>query len=143
MIKSLIAPCLLIIIEQKKHKTKELKNKSTIDDETFISSKETSKIIWFINYSMASESFHIIKSIDFHVNKLAPENDTSESKNHFRLPFSHEDEDLPMHADVSAKTTTTRINNTNNVNLSNSAVHDTNSILIPSNTTATNNKSNH
>ena len=64
----------------KKHKTKELKNKSTIDDETFISSKETSKIIWFINYSMASESFHIIESIDFHVNKLAPENDTSESK---------------------------------------------------------------
>ena len=80
LIKSLIAPCLLIIIEQKKHKTKELKNKSTIDDETFISSKETSKIIWFINYSMASESFHIIESIDFHVNKLAPENDTSESK---------------------------------------------------------------
>ena len=44
---------------------------------------------------MASKNFPIIDSIDFHVNKLAPENDTSESKNDVLLIFPYEDKDLP------------------------------------------------
>ena len=44
---------------------------------------------------MASGNFSEINSIDFHVNKVATEHDTSESKNHV-------DEDLPTQAAVSA-----------------------------------------
>ena len=61
---------------------------------------------------MASKHFPVIDSIDFHVNKLVSENDTSESKNHVLLLFSYEDEDLPTQAAVSAATITTTINST-------------------------------
>ena len=36
----------------------------------------------------------IFPSIDFHVNKLVPENDTAESNNNALLPFPYEDDDL-------------------------------------------------
>ena len=85
---------------------------------------------------MTSESFHIIESIDFHVNKLAPENDTSESKNHVLLPIPYEDKYLATQAAVSTTATTTTINSINNVNKS-ITVNGTNSILIPSSTTTT------
>ena len=140
LIKSLIAPYTLITIEHKEHKTKELNSKSTIDDKTSINSKEISKT----NNNMASEGFRIIDSIDFHVNKLAPENDTSESKNHVLLPLRYEDEYLATQAAASTTTTTATINSTNSVNKNNSTLNDTNSILILSSTTttATNNKTN-
>ena len=51
---------------------------------------------------MASGNFSEINSIDFHVNKVATEHDTSESKNLVLLPFPNEDEDLPTQAAVSA-----------------------------------------
>ena len=51
---------------------------------------------------MASKHFPAIDSIDFHVNKLVPENKTAESKNHVLLPFPDEDEDLPTQAAVRA-----------------------------------------
>ena len=88
LIKSLIAPYTLSI-EHKEPKTKELKNKSTIDEKKSINSKQTSK-----TNNTTSEFFPVIDPIDFHVNKLVPENDTSESKNHVLLPFPYEDEDL-------------------------------------------------
>ena len=56
---------------------------------------------------MASKNLPVIDSIDFHVNKMAPGNDTSESKNHVLLPFPY--------AAVSDTTTTTTINSTNNI----------------------------
>ena len=91
---------------------------------------------------MASKNIPVIDSTDFHINKLAPENDTSEYKNHVLLPLPYEDKDLPTQAAVSATTTTTTINSTNNANTNNNTVYDTNSILIPSSTTttATNNR---
>ena len=36
---------------------------------------------------MASKGFPVIVSTGFHVNKLAPENDTLESENHGLFPF--------------------------------------------------------
>ena len=39
-----------------------------------------------------------------------PENDAAESNNNVLLPFSYEDEDLPIQAAVSATATTTTIN---------------------------------
>ena len=73
----------------------------------------------------------VTNSIDFHVTKLAPENDTPESKTHFLLPFPYEDEILRTQAAVS----------TNNANTNNNTVNDTNSILKPFTTaTATNNR---
>ena len=68
---------------------------------------------------MASKNFTAIDSIDFQVNKLVPESDTAESKNHALLPFPFEDEDLPTQAAVSATTTTTTINSRNNTNTNN------------------------
>ena len=53
-------------------------------------------------------------AIDFHVNKLASENYTSESKNLVLLPFSCDDEDLPTQPAVNETTTTTTINSRNN-----------------------------
>ena len=90
---------------------------------------------------MASKNFRAIDTIDFHANKLMPESDTAEFKNHVLLPFLYDDEDLPTQAAVTATTTTT-INSRNNVNTNNKTVSDTNSILIQSNTTttATNNR---
>ena len=81
-------------------------------------------------------------AIDFHVNKLASENYTSESKNLVLLPFSCDDEDLPTQPAVNETTTTTTINSRNNANTSNKTVNKTNSILITSSitTTATNNR---
>ena len=126
-------------------KTEELKNKSTTDHKNSINSKETYKT----NHNMASKNFpvidsHVISWIGFHVNKLAPENDTSESKYHVLLPFLYENEDLTKQAAVSATTTTTKINSRNNANTNNKTVNHTNSILIPSSTTttATNNRTN-
>ena len=86
---------------------------------------------------MASKNFPVIDSIDFHVNKLVLENYTSESKNHILLTFSHEDEDLPTQAALSVATTPTTINSTNNANINNNTVSNTNSILTPSSTTTT------
>ena len=97
---------------------------------------------------MASKGFPLFDSIDFHVNKLEPENDTSEFKSYVVLPFLCEDEDFislwgPTQAAASVTTTTT-INSTNNVHTNNNTANDTNSILIPSSTTttATNNRTN-
>ena len=56
LIKSLIAPYTLTL-EQKEHKTKELKNKSAIDEKNSISSKETSKT----NNNMVSKIFPVIR----------------------------------------------------------------------------------
>ena len=91
---------------------------------------------------MASKNFPAIDSIDFHVNKLVPENDTAASKTHVLLPFPFEDEVLPTQAAISATTTTATINSRNNANTNNNTVNNTNSILIPSSTTttATNNR---
>ena len=79
---------------------------------------------------MALKNFPAIDSIDFHVNKLVPENDTAESNNNVQLPFPYEDEDLPTQAAVSATTTIARINRRNNANINNNTVNDTNSIVI-------------
>ena len=98
LIKSLIPPYTLTI-EHKEHKTKELKNKSTIHDKSSINSKQ--------NSNKANNNMAAIDSIDFQVNKLVPESDTAESKNHVLLPFPYEDEDLPTQAAVTATTTTT------------------------------------
>ena len=87
-------------VEYKEHKTKNSKN-----------SKETSDL----HNNMASKNLPVIDSIDFHVNKMAPGNDASESKNHVLLPFPYDNEDLPTHAAVSDTTTTTTINSTNNI----------------------------
>ena len=137
LIALLIAPYTLTI-EHKEHKTKELKNKSTIHEKNSINSKQNSKA----NNNMASKNFPVIDSIDIHVNKLVPESDTAESKNHVLFPFPYEDKDLPTQAFVTATTTTTTINSRNNANTNNNTVKDTNSILIQSNatTTATNNR---
>ena len=91
---------------------------------------------------MSSKNVPAIDSIDFHVNKPVPKNDTAESNNNVLLPFPYEDEDLPTQAAVSATTTTTRINRRNNANTNNNTVNDTNSIVIQSTitTTATNNR---
>ena len=86
---------------------------------------------------MVSKTFPVIDSIDFHVNKLSPENDTSKSKNYVLLPFPSEDEDLPIEAAATATTITTTINSTNNGNTNNNTVSDINSILIPSSITTT------
>lgn len=87
---------------------------------------------------MALESFPVIVSIGFHVNKLAPEKDTLESENHGLFPFLYQDKDLPTGSPVSATTTTIEINSTNNANINNSTVNDnTNGILILSSTTTT------
>ena len=80
-----------ITIEHKERKTKELKNKSIIVEKNSINSNETSKI----NNNIASKIFPVIDSIGFHVSKLVPENDTSESKNHALLSFPYDYEDLP------------------------------------------------
>ena len=69
------------------------------------------------NANAASKNSPVINSIDFHVTKLAPENDTSESKNHILLPFPYEDEVLRTQAAVS----------TNNANTNNNTVKNTNS----------------
>ena len=133
----LIAPYTLTI-ERKEHKTKELKNKSTIHEKNSINSKQNSKA----NNNMTSKNFPVIDSIDIHVNRLVPESDTAESKNHVLLPFPYEDKDLLTQAVVTATTTTTIINSRNNANTNNNTVKDTNSILIQWNatTTATNNR---
>ena len=91
---------------------------------------------------MSSKNVPAIDSIDFHVNKPVPKNDTAESNNNVLLPFPYEDEDLPTQAAVSATTTTTKINSRNNANTNNNNVNDTNSIVIQSSitTTATNNR---
>ena len=137
LIALLIAPYTLTI-EHKEHKTKELKNKNTIHEKNSINSKQNSKA----NNNMASKHFPTIDSIDFHLNKLVPESDTAESKNHILLPFSYEDEDLSTQSALTVTTTTTTINSRNNANTNNNTVNDTNSILIESNTTtiATNNR---
>ena len=96
LIKSLITPYTLTI-EQKEHKTKELKIKSTIDEKKSINSKQIIKR----NANMASKNSPETNSIDFHVTKLAPENNTPESKNHVLLPFPYEDEVLCTHSAVS------------------------------------------
>ena len=134
LIKSLIAPYTLTI-KHKGHKTKELKNKSTIDEKNAINSKQTSKT----NNNMASKKSPVIDSIDFHFNKLSPEKETSESKNHVLLSFPYEEEDLSIQAAVSATTTTTKINRKNNANTNKNNVNDTNSILITSGTTTATN----
>ena len=108
------------IIEHKEHKTKELKNKSTIHDKSSINSKQ--------NSNKANNNMAAIDSIDFQVNKLVPESDTAESKNHVLLPFPYEDEDLPTQAAVTATTTTT-INSRNNANTNNNTVNDNNIIF--------------
>ena len=126
LIKSLITPYTLTI-EQKEHKAKELENKSTIDEKNSINLKQISKG----NANTASKNSPVTNSIDFHVTKLAPENDTSKSKNHVLLPFPYEDEVLRTQAAVS----------TNNANTNNNTVNDANSILKPFTTaTATNNR---
>ena len=126
LIKSLITPYTLIV-EQKEHKAKELENKSTIDEKNSINLKQISKG----NANAASKNSPVTNCIDFHITKLAPENDTSESKNHVLLPFPYEDEVLRTQAAVS----------TNNVNTNNNTVNDTNNILKPFTTaTATNNR---
>ena len=126
LIKSLITPYTLTI-EQKEHKTKELENKSTIDEKNSINLKQISKG----NANTASKNSPVTNSIDFHVTKLASENDTSESKNHVLLPFTYEDEVLQTQTAVS----------TNNANTNNNTVNDTNSILKPFTTaTATNSR---
>ena len=89
LIKSLITPYTLTI-ERKEHKAKELESKSTIDENNSINLKQISKG----NVNMASKNSPVTNSIDFHVTKLAPENDTSESKTHVLLPFPYEDEVL-------------------------------------------------
>ena len=71
---------------------------------------------------MASKNFPAIDSIDFHVNKLGPENDAAESKNHVLLPFPYEDEDLSTQAAVSETTTATTTNSTNKANTNNNTV---------------------
>ena len=128
--KSLIAPYTLTI-EHKEHKTKELKNKSTIHEKNSINSQQTSKA----TNNQASKTFSAIDSINFHVNNRVPENDTAESNNNGLLPFSYEDEDLPTKAAVSASTATTAISRRNNANTNNNTVNDTNSIVIQSSTT--------
>ena len=126
LIKSLITPYTLTI-EEKEHKAKELENKSTIDEKNSINLKQISKR----NANTASKNSPVTNSIDFHVPKLAPENGTSESKNHVLLPFPYEDEALRTQAAVS----------TNNANTNNNTVNDTKSILKPFTTaTATNNR---
>ena len=85
LIKSLIPPYTLTI-EHKEHKTKELENKSTIHEKNSINSKQTSKA----NNNIASKYFPAIDSIDFHVNKPVPENDTAESNNNILLPFPYD-----------------------------------------------------
>ena len=80
---------------------------------------------------MASKRFPVIDTIDFHINKLVPENATSKSKKQALLAFPREDEDLPTQAVVSATTSATTINSTKNVNANNNTVKITNSILIP------------
>ena len=82
-----------------------LKNKSTIGVKNSINSKEISNG----NTNTASKNFLVTDSIDFHVTKLAPENDTSESKKHVLLPFPYEDEVLPTQTAVSTTTTTTTL----------------------------------
>ena len=91
---------------------------------------------------MASTNFPSIDSIDFHVNKLGPQNDTAESNINVLLPFPSEDEELPTQAAVSATTTATTINSRNDANTNNITVNDTNSMVIQSSTTttATNNR---
>ena len=131
LIKSLIAPYTLAI-EYKKHKTKKLKNESTIDKKNSINSKQTSKA----NNNMASKTFPVIDSIDFHINKLVPENGTAESKNHIRLPFPYEGEDLPIQ-EIVGGTTTPTINSTNNANTNNNTLNNNNSIFLLSSTTIT------
>ena len=126
LIKSLIIPYTLTI-EQKEHKAKEPENKSTLDEKNAINLKQISKG----NANTASKNCPVTNSIDFHVTKLAPENDTSESKNHVLLLFPFEDEVLRTQAAVS----------TNNANTNNNTVNDANSILKPFTTaTATNNR---
>ena len=126
LIKSLITPYKLTI-EQKEHKAKELENKSTIDEKNSINLKQISKG----NANTASKNSPVTNSIDFHVTKLASENDTSESKNHVLLPFTYEDEVLRTQTAVS----------TNNANTNNNTVNDTSSILKPFTTaTATNSR---
>ena len=126
LIKSLITPYTLTI-EQKEHKAKELENKSTIDEKNSINLKQISKG----NANTASKNSPVTNSTHFHVTKLAPENDTCESKNHVLLPFPYEDKVLRTQAAVS----------TNNANTNNNTVNDTNSILKPFTTaTATNNR---
>ena len=91
---------------------------------------------------MASKNFPVMNSIEFHVNKLAHENHTSEFKNDDLLPFPYEDEDLPTQAAVNVTTTSTTINSTNNASTSNNTINDANRMLITSSTTttATNNR---
>ena len=101
----MIAPYTLSI-ERKERKTKEFKNKSTIEDKNSINSKETSKT----NDNMVSKSFPVTGSVDFRVNKVAPENDTWKSKKHVLLLFLYEDEDLLIHTAVSETTTATITN---------------------------------
>ena len=141
MIKSLITPHTLNI-KHKEHKTKELKNKITIDDKTTINTKETSKT----DNNMASKNFPLTDSIDSQVNKLASENDISESKNRVLLSFLYVDEDLPTQEAVTVTTTTTTIrpNSTSIANTNSNTVNDSNSILIASSTitTAINNRAN-
>ena len=86
---------------------------------------------------MASKNFPVIDSNDFHVNKLAPKNDTSESKNHFLLPSSHVDEDLPTQAAAIETALTTTINSTNNPNTNNNTVNYSNKLLTPTSTSTT------
>ena len=113
------------IIERKEHKTKELKNKSTIHEKSSINSKQNSKA----NNNMAWKNFLSINSIDIYVNKLVPESDTAESKIHVLLPFPYVDKDLPTQAAVTATTTSTTINSRNNANTNNNTVNDNNSIF--------------
>ena len=78
-------------------------------------SKETSTT----NNNLTSKYFPAIDSIDFHLNKLGPENDTSDIKKYHNTKTPK-----------STLTTTTN-NNTNSANTNNSE-NNTNSKLIPS-----------
>ena len=74
-----------------KNTGQEFKNKSIVHDTNSINPKQTCKE----NNNMASKKFSAVNSIDIHVNKLVPENDTLESNNNVVLPFPYEEEDLP------------------------------------------------
>ena len=86
LIKSLNAPY-TSTIEHKEQKTKEL-HENTIHEKNSINSKQTSKA----NNNMVSKK---ISCIDFHVNKLVPENDTAESNCNVLIPFPYGDENFP------------------------------------------------
>ena len=105
-----------------------------------INSKQTSKT----NNNMASKFFLVINSIGFHVNKLVPKSDTSESKTRFNFHFHMRTKIYP-HKQLSVQQQLLKtISSTYNMNKSSNTVNDNSSILIPSSTTttATNNRTN-